>query len=136
MFLVALKQVDNYKNQSGRKAMILVNLAGVYEEKEMYFQAIPLLTKAQKLFIRAYGRKHTTVSITLCKLGNVLSKQKRFEEASYVYKTAVGLMEESGHDKGEQYKDALDKLLVALKVNGQGLQVREVENKINKLKSM
>lgn len=135
LLLVARKQMDNYRTQYGRRAMILVNLGSIYEEKEMYAEALPLLNKAQKLFIKQYGTKHPTVTITLCKIGDNLSKQKRFEEASYVYKTAINLMEQGGNTKGDQYKEALDNLLIALKINGQGLQVKKVEAKISKLSS-
>ena len=133
LFLVARKQMDNYRYEYGRRAMILVNLASVYEEKEMYSEAIPLLNKSQKLFIKAYGTKHPTVSITLCKLGDCLSKQKRYEEASFVYRTAVSLMEQGGNDKGEDYKETLNKLQVALRVSGQGLQLKKVEEKLARL---
>lgn len=133
LFLVSLRQVDNYQNQSARKAIILNNLASVYEAKEMYAQAVPLLSKAQKLFIKAYGRKDPTVAITLNNLGRILSKQHRYEEASYVYKTAVSLIEESGNTKGADYKEALDALLVALRKNGQGMQVAALESKIKSL---
>lgn len=133
LFLVSLRQVDNYQNQSARKAIILNNLASVYEAKEMYAQAVPLLSKAQKLFIKAYGRKDPTVAITLNNLGRILSKQYRYEEASYVYKTAVSLMEESGNTKGADYKEALDALLIALRKNGQGMQVAALESKIKSL---
>ncbi len=134
LFLVALRQVDNYPKQSARKAMILNNLASVYEAKEMYFQAIPLLSKAQKLFIKAYGRKDPTVSITLSNMGRILSKQYRYEEASYVYKTAISLMEESGNTASDDYKQCLDALLIALRKTGQGLQAASLEKKISGLK--
>ena len=133
LFLASLRQVDNLPDQEARRAMILNNLASVYEEKEMYAQAVPLLAKSQKLFIRAYGRKHPTVSITLGNLGRILSKEYRYEEAAPVYKTAISLMEESGNTNGDDYKDCLNSLLVALRKTGKGLQANELEKKIQAL---
>jgi len=108
ILLAALKQCDMYAKQEARQGAILNSLAAIYEQKEMYAQAVPLLNKAQKLFIRAFGRQNPAVYITLGNLGRVLAKQFRWQEAADVYQTAVNLMEEDPKTKNTAaYKDML-----------------------------
>ncbi|MBX3075955.1 tetratricopeptide repeat protein [Candidatus Obscuribacterales bacterium] len=136
IFLVALNQCDLYIGQEARQAAILNNLAAIYEEKEMYLQAVPLLTKAQKLFIRAFGRKSQAVYITLGNLGRVLAKQHRWEEAANVYQTAVGLMEEDAKVvKSESYREMLDKCGEAWEKAGNAFKANKINAKIKALKA-
>ncbi|MBZ0185153.1 MAG: tetratricopeptide repeat protein [Candidatus Obscuribacterales bacterium] len=134
LLLVALQQVDAYRGQEARTAMILNNLASVYEAKEMYAQAIPLLNRAQKLFIRAYGTKNPAVAITLGNMGRVLMKQKRFMEASQVYSTAVNLMQENPQRDNAQYKDMLGRYLESLRLSGRGAAANAAEEKLRALR--
>jgi tetratricopeptide (TPR) repeat protein len=135
IFLVALSQCDLYIGQEARQAAILNNLAAIYEEKEMYLQAVPLLTKAQKLFIRAFGRKNQAVYITLGNLGRVLAKQHRWEESANVYQTAVGLMEEDAKVvKSESYEEMLVKCGEAWEKAGNAFKANKINAKIKALK--
>lgn len=136
ILLAALRQCDLYPKQEARQAAILNNLAAIYEEKEMYTQAVPLLNKAQKLFIRAFGRKNQAVYITLGNLGRVLAKQYRWEEAANVYQTAVGLMEEdSKAASSEAYKDMLMKCSEAWEKAGNAFKANKIDAKIKAFKS-
>jgi tetratricopeptide (TPR) repeat protein len=135
ILLAALAQCDLYLKQEARQGAILNNLAAIYEEKEMYAQAVPLLNKAQKLFIRAYGRKHAAVYITLGNLGRVLAKQYRWEEAANVYQTAVGLMEEDPKaSKSESYKEMLTKCLEAWQKAGNAFKANKIDVKLKAFK--
>ncbi len=133
MFLVALAQVDSYQGQDLREAAILNNLASVYEQKEMYYQSLPLYSRAQKLFIRAQGRKYPAVAMTLSNMGRVLSKQSRWPEAASIYRTAVELTELRGDNKSEEYIDTLKSYITALRMAGEGLRLQETEAKLKKL---
>lgn len=131
IFLAALNQCDLYVGQEARQAAILNNLAAIYEEKEMYMQAVPLLNKAQKLFIRAFGRKNPAVYITLGNLGRVLSKQARWEDAANVYQTAVGLMEEDPKVvKSDSYKEMLTKCGEAWEKAGNAFKANKINAKV------
>lgn len=135
LFLAALSQCDLYLHQEARQAAILNNLAAIYEEKEMYTQAVPLLNKAQKLFIRAYGRKSKTVYVTLGNLARVLSKQHRWEEAANVYQTAVNLMgEDPATNKSAEYKDTITKCEDAWKRAGNAFKANKMTERLKALK--
>lgn len=130
--LAALRQVENYKGQEGRQATILNNLAAVYEAKEMYPQCIPLLNKAQKLFIRAYGRKFQGVYITLGNMGRVLGKEHNWRDAAQVYHTAVDLMEQAKETKSDTYKTMLKNEFDAWKKARNDHKAGQVQEKMNK----
>ncbi|MGD9682063.1 MAG: tetratricopeptide repeat protein [Candidatus Obscuribacterales bacterium] len=134
MFLTALSQVEVYSGQEARTAIILNNLAAVYEAKEMYIQAMPLLRKAQKLFIRAYGTDYPAVAITLGNMGRILMKEKRFEEAAQVYRTAAGLMENNPKVDKKDYRDMLERYLESLRFSKKGALAADVEAKLKALK--
>ncbi|MDZ4836899.1 MAG: tetratricopeptide repeat protein [Candidatus Melainabacteria bacterium] len=135
IFLAALAQCDLYPKQEARQGAILNNLAAIYEEKEMYAQAVPLLNKAQKLFIRAFGRKNKTVYITLGNLGRVLSKQHRWEEAANVYQTAVSLMsEDSAAMKSAEYKDMVTKCQEAWSKGGNAFKSNKMAERLKTIK--
>ncbi|MCA9802278.1 MAG: tetratricopeptide repeat protein [Cyanobacteria bacterium HKST-UBA02] len=134
MFLTALSQVEAYSGQEARTAIILNNLAAVYEAKEMYIQAMPLLRKAQKLFIRAYGTDYPAVAITLGNMGRILMKEKRFEEAAQVYRTAAGLMEKNPKVDKKDYRDMLERYLESLRFSKKGALAADVEAKLKALK--
>lgn len=112
IYLVALRQVEGMRGQEARNAMVLSNLAAAYEGRKMYAPAVPLLNRAQRLFIRAYGRHNQAVYVTLGNLARVLGKLNRWEEAASVYQTAVNLMEE-GKDSSPAYKEMLTRCLEA-----------------------
>lgn len=136
VFLAALNQCDLYVGQEARQGAILNNLAAIYEEKEMYMQAVPLLNKAQKLFIRAFGRKNPAVYITLGNLGRVLSKQARWEDAANVYQTAVGLMEEDPKVvKSDSYKEMLTKCGEAWEKAGNAFKANKINAKVKAFKA-
>ena len=135
IFLAALSQCDLYEHQEARQGAILNNLAAIYEEKEMYQQAVPLLNKAQKLFIRAFGRKNRTVYVTLGNLARVLSKQHRWEEAANVYQTAVNLMsEDPAAIKTPDYKDNITKCEDAWNKAGNAFKANKMAAKLKALK--
>jgi len=134
MLLTALSQVEAYSGQEARTAIILNNLAAVYEAKEMYIQALPLLRKAQKLFIRAYGTDYPAVAITLGNMGRILMKEKRFEEAAQVYRTASGLMENNPKVDKNDYRDMLERYLESLRFSKKGALAADVEAKLKALK--
>ncbi len=135
IFLAALSQCDLYEHQEARQGAILNNLAAIYEEKEMYQQAVPLLNKAQKLFIRAFGRKNRTVYVTLNNLARVLSKQHRWEEAANVYQTAVNLMsEDPAAIKTPDYKDNITKCEDAWNKAGNAFKANKMAAKLKALK--
>jgi tetratricopeptide (TPR) repeat protein len=135
IFLAALAQCDLYEHQEARQGAILNNLAAIYEEKEMYQQAVPLLNKAQKLFIRAFGRKNRTVYVTLGNLARVLSKQHRWEEAANVYQTAVNLMsEDPAAIKTPDYKDNITKCEDAWNKAGNAFKANKMAAKLKALK--
>lgn len=135
IFLVALSQCDLYEHQEARQGAILNNLAAIYEEKEMYAQAVPLLNKAQKLFIRAFGRKNKTVYITLGNLGRVLTKQFRWEEAADVYQTAVNLMgEDPATIKSAERKDMIQKCEECWNKAGNAFKANKMAEKLKAFK--
>lgn len=135
LFLTALSQCDLYEHQEARQGAILNNLASIYEEKEMYAQAVPLLNKAQKLFIRAFGRKNKTVYITLGNLARVLSKQHRWEDAANVYQTAVNLMgEDPATAKSEEYKETIKKCEYAWNKAGNAFKANKMAVRLKAVK--
>lgn len=133
VLLTALNQTEQYTKQEARQALILNNLSACYEGKEMYAQCVPLLNKAQKLFIRAYGREYPAVYMTLGNLGRVLSKQNRWVEAAEVYQTAVRLMEDTKATNTPAYKEMLEADLKALRNAGQGMKANKIEEKLKTL---
>ena len=101
----------------------------------MYAQAVPLLNKAQKLFIRAFGRKNKTVYITLGNLGRVLTKQFRWEEAANVYQTAVALMgEDPATNKSAEYKDTIQKCEECWNKAGNAFKANKMKEKLKAVK--
>lgn len=135
MLIVALKQLEQYKGQTVREAIIVNNLASIYEQKEMYAQAIPLYSRAQKLFIRAYGRDYPAVSMVLSSLGRVLGKQARWYEAAAVYRTAVELMDGNKDVDPAAYKETLEAYIKALRITGEGQRLATMEKKLHELDS-
>lgn len=133
-YIAALQQIDPYPHQEARKAQITHDLAAIYEEKEMYAEAIPLMNRAQKLFIRAYGRESPLVALTLSDLGRIMVKQKRFEEAVFVYKTAADLMEINARKSPAKFKDSYKEIcteyLKCLKVGNRALKVPVAEARL------
>lgn len=133
-YIAALQQIDPYPHQEARKAQITHDLAAVYEEKELYAEAIPLMNRSQKLFIRAYGRESPLVALTLSDLGRIMVKQKRFEEAVFVYKTAADLMEINARkapDKfKDSYKDICTEYLKCLRVGNRALKIPAAEARL------
>ncbi|MDX2104764.1 MAG: tetratricopeptide repeat protein [Candidatus Melainabacteria bacterium] len=133
-YIAALQQIDPYPHQEARKAQITHDLGAVYEEKELYAEAIPLMNRSQKLFIRAYGRESPLVALTLSDLGRIMVKQKRFEEAVFVYKTAADLMEINARkapDKfKDSYKDICTEYLKCLKVGNRALKIPAAEARL------
>lgn len=135
ILLAALTQCDMYLKQEARQASILNSLAAVYEEKEMYAQAVPLLNKAQKLFIRAFGRKNQFVYITLGNLGRVLGKQHRWQEAADVYQTAANLMAEDAKvAKSPEYKDMLTNCFDAWQRAGNAYKATRIQERLRAFK--
>lgn len=135
ILLSALKQCDLYTKQEARQGAILNSLAAIYEEKEMYAQAVPLLNKAQKLFIRSFGRQSQPVYITLGNLGRVLGKQYRWQEAADVYQTAVNLMSEDAKaSQSQAYKEMLNNCREAWKGAGNAFKANKIEAKLKALK--
>lgn len=133
-YIAALAQIDPYPHQEARKAQITHDLAAVYEEKEMYAEAVPLMNRSQKLFIRAYGRESPLVALTLSDLGRIMVKQKRFEEAVFVYKTAADLMEINARKAPakfkDSYKDICTEYLNCLRVGNRGLKIPAAEARL------
>lgn len=133
-YIAALQQIDPYPHQEARKAQITHDLGAVYEEKEMYAEAIPLMNRSQKLFIRAYGRESPLVALTLSDLGRIMVKQKRFEEAVFVYKTAADLMEINARKSPakfkESYKEICTEYLKCLRVGNRGLKIPAAEARL------
>ncbi len=134
IYLAALRQVENMPKQEARHAMILSNLAAAYEGRKMYGQAVPLLNRAQRLFIRAYGRHASAVYVTLGNLGRVLGKLNRWEEAATVYQTAVNLMEEGKETAAPAYKEMLAKCLEAWHSARNAHKAAKIEAKLKALK--
>lgn len=133
-YIAALQQIDPYPHQEARKAQITHDLAAIYEEKEMYAEAIPLMNRSQKLFIRAYGRESPLVALTLADLGRIMVKQKRFEEAVFVYKTAADLMEINARKSPAKFKDSYIEIcteyLKCLKVGNRALRIPAAEARL------
>lgn len=133
-YIAALQQIDPYPHQEARKAQITHDLAAVYEEKDMYAEAIPLMNRSQKLFIRAYGRESPLVALTLSDLGRIMVKQKRFEEAVFVYKTAADLMEINARKSPDKfkdsYKDICTEYLKCVRVGNRGLKIPAAEARL------
>lgn len=133
-YIAAMQQIDLYPKEEARKAQINHDLACVYEEREMYAEAVPLMNKAQKLFIRAYGRESPLVALTMSDLGRILVKQQRSEEASFVYKTAADLMEKSARANPAKFKESYKEMCAAhlkcLRVAGRGLKVPVAESRL------
>lgn len=133
-YIAALQQIDPYPHQEARKAQITHDLAAIYEEKEMYAEAIPLMNRSQKLFIRAYGRESPLVALTLADLGRIMVKQKRFEEAVFVYKTAADLMEINARKTPAKFKDSYKEIcteyLKCLKVGNRALKIPAAEARL------
>ncbi len=133
-YISALQQIDPYPHQEARKAQITHDLAAIYEEKEMYAEAIPLMNRSQKLFIRAYGRESPLVALTLADLGRIMVKQKRFEEAVFVYKTAADLMEINARKSPAKFKDSYKEIcteyLKCLKVGNRALKIPAAEARL------
>ncbi len=134
IYLAALRQVEGMRGQEARYAMVLSNLAAAYEGRKMYAQAVPLLNRAQRLFIRAYGRFADPVYVTLGNLGRVLGKLNRWEEAATVYQTATNLMEEGKATSKPIYKDTLSKCLEAWQSARNAHKAAKIEAKLKELK--
>lgn len=133
-YIAAMQQIDQYPKEEARKAQINHDLACVYEEREMYAEAVPLMNKAQKLFIRAYGRESPLVALTMSDLGRILVKQQRSEEACFVYKTAADLMEKSARANPAKFKESYKEMCAAylkcLQVAGRGLKIPEAQARL------
>jgi len=127
---VARDQAENMLHQNARKAVILNMLGTVYEEREMYYEAIPVYNQAQRLFIREFGTKHIAVPKTLLNLARVLSKQHRYQEAWPVYKSAVDLMDTNKQTADPIYNDAIKNYVIALEKSGKGAKAAEVSKKL------
>lgn len=128
--LAARDQAENMVHQNARKAVILNMLGTCYEEREMYYEAIPVYNQAQRLFIREFGTEHIAVPKTLLNLARVLSKQHRYQEAWPVYKSAVELMDTNKQTDDPVYKDAVKDYVTALEKSGKGAKAAEVAKKL------
>lgn len=130
VLLVARDQAENMLHQNARKAVILNMLGTAYEERQMYYEAIPVYNQSQRLFIREFGTKHIAVPKTLLNLARVLSKQHRYQEAWPVYKAAVDLMDTNKQTTDPIYNDAVKNYVIALEQSGKGAKAAEVEKKL------
>lgn len=128
--LVARDQAENMLHQNARKAVILNMLGTAYEERQMYYEAIPVYNQAQRLFIREFGTQHIAVPKTLLNLARVLTKQHRYVEAWPVYKSAVELMETNKQTGDPVYPQAVRDYVTALEKSGKGAKAAEVAKKL------
>jgi tetratricopeptide (TPR) repeat protein len=89
----------------------LNNLAGVYGELGRYDEALDALRKTIAIEGRQYGERSAKVALTRIRLGNALTRSRRWPEAELEYRAAIDLLESSDDpDSAVQLRGALSGL--------------------------
>lgn len=129
--LIALKEGEACGADDPRVAGALTNLASVYEKKEMYAQAIPLLKRAIAIFQTKYGAKSKFVMVVAGDLGRVSAKAGQYNEAEAAYKRSVELWRAQ---KSAEAKDVLSGYADVLKKLDKSDEAKAVEQEAAALK--
>ena len=91
---------DNLRDTE--KAILLNNLAGLYEAQGRYEEAEPLYKKALEISEKVLGEEHPNTATSYNNLAGLYESQGRYEEAEPLYKKALGIREKV---LGEEHPD-------------------------------
>lgn len=116
--LAALTQAEAMGRKDVRVASTCNNLASVYEQREMYQQCLPLLNRAQKVFIFVYDVNNPAVATVLHSMARVLMKQERFEEAAPILIRVIKIQEANPTTKPDVLQESMLKYSTCLRRMG------------------
>ncbi len=81
----------------------MTNIAGVYQFLGRHPEAIPLYTRALKIYELRLGPNHADVAVTLNDLAVLHFNQRNFNEAEKLYKKALETYETVRHHNTTQH---------------------------------
>lgn len=100
-------------------AIALNKLAGEYEKRGKYDEALPLYRQSLDMLETELGEKHSEVAATLNNLAGVLYAQAQYAEASRLFKRVLQIYEQVLGKQHPNYATSLNNLAELYRARGQ-----------------
>jgi len=133
--LLKALNIAESSNDNGTVAATLLNLSSAYEGKQMYAESLPLLNRAVKLFARAYGTDYRGVAVALDRMGKILIKEERFDEAIPIFRRCIKVEEAPKQVDYDALIDTLHSYQVALRRTRGDVEANQIDEQIKQFQA-